>query len=150
MKSKNRLPVFLAFVLIVVFQSGCERKIAHYEQTSIESNLTLKNDKERLLAETFVEYWHLRNKREFKESYQYELPYFRYITSYEQYKPQVGAYNFDFQTRLIGIEYPHHRDDVVTVKRSYRKNDFHSVEKETWVYVNGKWYHDFQFSPFPE
>ena len=150
MKKRIRWAIVFVALILVITQSGCERKIPKYEKTFVDENLTLKNNKERKLARTFVEYWHLRNKRKLKESYKYELPYFRYITAYEQYKLEAGAYNFDFQTRLIGIEYPYQRDDVVIVSRSYRKDDFKSIEKETWVYVNGKWYHDFRFSPFPD
>ena len=149
MQRINKCIFWLMALIAITLQVGCEKKQEKFNDVFLDANLTLKNDKEQKLAQTFQEYWHYRSVHELKKSYGYELPAYRYINDFDRYKSQASEYNHDFNTTLVGIAYPYGRDDVAEVARRYAKDSFTGKYTDKWVYVNGAWYHEFNYSPFP-
>lgn len=141
--------LIIAVLSILVFLGGCSRDIPQYEDAHVDTNVTLKTDREIRLATRFVEYWHLRSQHEFEKSFEYELPSYRFLNKYKQYEMESRSMNRDFTSTLKSFTFDPNEADVATIVREYQKNTFVSQKQETWMYVNGEWFHKYYFSVFP-
>jgi hypothetical protein len=136
-----RCKVGATIVVFLAFFAGCAPKTATYNDVLVtlpKENLSLK---ERRLVRRFQEYWHYRLNGDLKKTYEYELPYQRFLLSYKEYKGLLDGYGKRARVELVSISFLH--PDVAVIKRKIvtRKRTFEGKDK--WLRVNGEWYHKF-------
>jgi len=141
----NRL---VLLILLVVLFVGCSVKLPSSQYASIEKNRNSLNDhKKLLLAKRFIEYWDARIKGDTAKSWQYELPYMRYISTYENYKPMARGY-YGKKVVLMRVE-PQNKDQAIVLRKVYITPDRYVVKKDQWFYVKDNWYHKFYQAILP-
>lgn len=133
------------FFMVFFLFSGCLTKQPSTPNVTMEYK-GIKNKKTKKLIDSFREYWQMRVEGNYKKSYQFELPYQRYIIDYEKYRKMLGLYAKN-KVILVDIVYPHKDIAIVTRKMQGRKKV--QLKKDKWIYVNGKWYHKFFQTIFP-
>jgi hypothetical protein len=135
----------LSILFFAILFLGCAKQ---YQESSIDDNLSLLNEKEELLAERFLEYWHYYNTRDFNTSYTYELPSYRFHTSLKEYKRHIGTSSSFLHVSLKKIAYQYD-DNNIAITSQYLKIKKRPLNKEKWIYVNGTWYHRYFKPDFP-
>ncbi len=133
---------FFSVVTIALFLlNGCsEKPQERYENVTIKEQKSFSK-KEQDLVKRFSAYWHYRLKNQLDKSYQYELPYQRYLISVDDYKSQIDSYGEGTKVELASISYI--SPNIVAVKRLIKTPKRKYTLKDKWVYVNGTWYHKF-------
>jgi len=130
--------------------AGCSDEPQKYDDTAIDKNITIKSDVEQALADRFLEYHHLRSIQAFEQSYLIELPAYRFISDYKLYLAESRTVSKDFNTTLLSISYNPQEKDIAYAHYRYKKQNHVTLHQERWMYVNEKWYHSYDFSPFPD
>lgn len=136
----------LSLCFILLF-TGCALKPLNSPYAKVDQNLTFDNSKTALLGEAFVEYWHYRSSRLYNKSYAFELPYYRYLHSLEEYTQYNNAANADFMITMNKIELI--QDNIAKITYLYQKNDYTQTLQDKWIFVDGRWYHKFMLSFTP-
>ena len=134
-----------AFLLVVLFFVGCETKIPTYEDVKVQ--ISIDKEKDRKLAKRFVEYWHARITGDMKKSFEYELPYQRYVDGYKGYTSKVSPLNNNTRMVLQKIDYEH--PNVAVLERRVFLNDRNWTKYDKWIFVEGKWYHKYYQNILP-
>lgn len=132
------------FFLLFTF-SGCEPK---YQFASLDENLSFKSSEERSLSKRHLAYWELMSQKKFTETYDFELPYQRYIYGEEWYHKFFEGNNKEYKIIFKALEWLDEHSAVVHTEYIRQKN--RHTFKDKWFYVNGKWYHMFPTSKLPK
>jgi len=114
----------------------------------VEKHISQNEILHQKLIQRFKEYWHYRQNGDYKKSYEYELPYQRYLIPFIKYKSlAAGSYVGD-KTILKGIQLDKKSGAAILQRRVYFGN-FYKDKKDKWIFVNGQWYHKFYQSILP-
>jgi len=119
-----------------------------FPDVNLSRDLNLSDPKRRALAESFLRYWHAREKGDTNTTYSYELPYQRYITPYHIYSKEVGGLYYGVKTELREISFPD-RNVAIIVRRVYYSDGSFYDKKDKWIFSHGRWYHKYYQTVFP-
>jgi len=136
----------IAGMSILLFFLGCSSKLPVYKETSVERT-AISSAKEKKLARAFLEYWRARIQRDYKTSYQYELPYQKYIFRYPDYLKKIGNIYSRSKIKLSKITYI--APDIAIVDREVKMGNKVFHKKDKWIYIDGAWYHKFYQTILP-
>ena len=140
----------LITMILLFFISGCNERLQTRKYASIDENLIVLNKEEIALANRFIEYWDYRSQHQFDKSYHYEFPYYCFITPISKYIGESKTNNKAFNNIILSINYENLDQTIAWIERKYIKNNFSSIKKDKWIYVNGSWFHQYTSSAFPK
>lgn len=137
----------LGILVVTLFISGCS-PFVNYQFTTVDSSLVLKEDKLKHLSKRHQEFWEYFSSKDFEKSYTYELPHLQFLKSLDWYQefnaPNLKGYKIT-QLSIEEVE-----KDKAIVKYRYEKTGHQSlIIDDRWVFVDGEWYHYFEFSKLP-
>jgi len=138
---------FLISLLPLLLLTACAPKLPSYPEVSYNNKEIQRDSKTKLLVKRFLEYWHYRTIGDMKKAWEYELPYQKYLNSFERYKGMVGP-SIGSKTELVKIKYPNADEAIITRKVYLGKKDI-LIKKDKWYYVKDNWYHKFYQTIFP-
>jgi hypothetical protein len=142
------LLALLTAALFVI--SGCGEKPKHYEYADVDQNLSVGSKEESALLNRTLEYWNARSSHDFKTSYEMELPYNRFLKTFELYDAESKSLYNGFHTTIKRIELSKKDPRIAWVFREYKYDDKKLNMRSKWILVDGKWYHKYDFSVFPQ
>ena len=142
--------LFLGIVGIALIFGGCGEKLEKYKFSSIDANVSLSTDEEIGLANRFLKYWDARSRKDFETSYQMELPYNRYLKTYNMYEAEGQSIFENFHTVLLSVRFDKDEKNIAWIQRKYIHKDTVLLLNSKWINVHGTWYHKYTFSVFPE
>jgi len=134
------------YLIILIFVAGCALKTVQYPNIKITDRY--HSLKEKQLIEDFSEYWHARISGDMKKAFSYELPYQRYIDGWKVYRETVTPLRKDAFIELKKIEPI--SENVVIVYKVVRIKDRNLLQKEKWIYLDGRWYHKYHQNIMPD
>ena len=137
-RKKNILSIL--FFLIAIGFWGCSSKLQPSKKV-----LNFEEKRHGLIT-TFNRYWKLRTQGKYKQAWKFELPYYRFVTHFSEYKSLVGTY-YKTDVHLQSIKFIH--PNVAIVTRKIRAKNGTYYKKDKWIYVDRRWYHKFYQSIFP-
>ena len=140
-----KIASFFIFFTYIIFIFGCEPK---YEFASKDVNLTLKSDLEKDLSRRHLDYWEAFSKKQFDDTFKFELAYQQFIKGKAWYKEFFAGNNSNYKIILKNIEIKDN-DTAVVATKYIRKKSSH-IFYDKWYYVNGTWYHWFKTSKLPK
>lgn len=114
---------------------GCSAKHAQY--------FSILQDDTQLLKRC-NEYWQARAKGDMRKAWEYELPYQKYLTSFEEYAAQVGPSDKTICTKILEKD---NKERIVQRKITIGKRNI--LKKDKWIFVKDNWYHKFYQTIFP-
>jgi len=126
---------------------GCSIKLPSSKYVYVENNKIVSDKKMTLLAKRFIEYWDARIKGDTARSWQYELPYMRYITTYNNYQAMAKGY-YGQKVVLVDIK-PQRKNQVIVIRKVYINPKRYIIKKDKWFYVKDNWYHKFYQAVLP-
>lgn len=126
---------------------GCSIKLPSSKYVLIKNKKILTNKKENLLAKRFIEYWDARIKGNTAKSWQYELPYMRYIMPYGTYKSMAKGY-YGNKVILIQLE-PKRNNEIIIIRKVFINPKHFVIKKDKWFYIKDNWYHKFYQAVLP-
>lgn len=137
--------VISTFIILFIayFFIGCELEIPQYSSVDL-SRVQKKNlsKQEKLLLRRFAQYWNYRLKRDFAKTFSYELPYQKYITSFDYYKDNL-IYSYGKGKIILDNIYFKDKNHAIITKEYINRKGEHFKDKEDWYYVIDNWYHKF-------
>lgn len=135
---------FLVLLTTLFFFSGC----VSYKYASVSPVFKAEDGKAESLKERNLLFWEYFSNKEFDKSYELELPHLRFQKSLIWYQAFYAPNRKNYKITLMDIEtIDEHR---AIVKNLYEDNAGNSFTMEDrWVFVDGKWYHFFEFSKLP-
>lgn len=144
---KNSVKNTFFILSIIVLGAGCSHSM-NYQFATIDSSLVLKEDKLKHLSKRHQEFWEYFSSKNFDKSYTYELPHLQFLKSLDWYKefntPNIQGY------KVIQLSIEEVEKDKAIVKYRYEKKGHQSLLiDDRWVFVDGEWYHYFEFSKLP-
>jgi hypothetical protein len=141
----NLLKIAILTLFISLFFGGC---VSSYQFAFKDPSLQLKDESLKALSQRDLSYWEHMSQKEFDASYDYELPYLRYLKSLEWYKNFNATNNQKFTIKQYDITLvDSHR---AIIKHYYHGSDGHSLNLEDrWVLVQNEWFHYFELSKLP-
>lgn len=142
------LTVLLTAVLFIM--SGCNEKPKHYQYADADQNLSVGSKEESALLDRVLAYYDARSTHDFKSSYKMELPYNRFLKTFERYDAESNSLYKGFHTTIDRIELSKKDPRIAWIFREYKYDDKKLYMRSKWILVNGKWYHKYDFSVFPQ
>ncbi len=138
-------------LIIVIFVLwtfiGCSiGSIPQYPNVGYEKNIIKSDKKERKLVKRFVEYWYARTQGDLNKSWEYELPYQKFLGSFKRYKAEVGGYE-GAKIKLLRIKYLTPSEAIIM--REVQMGKKRLVKKDKWFYLKDNWYHKYYQTIFP-
>lgn len=124
----------LLFLVIAVFSFALEINFAN--------GVLMKSD----LRNRFVDYWSYRANKEFYKTYNFELPYLKYLYSKDSYE---DYFNNAPRIKKITVKRIICKENVCFVDlllHIYKNNVYY---KDEWVNVDNVWYHRFNDRGLP-
>jgi len=111
--------------------------------------VSLENNTSKIkeLSKRHRSYWEKRVSGKWEESYKFELPYQRFIHSFEWYKDFYRGDDKNhsvIQTKII-MKNPSYA--IVETRHIKEKNVYYSYDK--WFYIDGKWFHKMKTTYLP-
>ena len=141
----NRSTIAILFSIIFLI-SGCSLKIPNSPNVSYNNHVKLDKRKTKLLVKRFIEYWDSRIKGDAKRSWEYELPYQRYLTPFDDYRRLLSGYAHT-KIELADIHFLDPDTAIITRKVHTKRKTYQ--RKDRWIYVKDNWYHKFYQSVLP-
>jgi len=149
---KNNI-IILVFALLFL---GCEKREAHtasscsnFQYAHKDGNFSQNISKELTeLSCSHLQYWEYRSKKEFEKSYNYELPYQRFIYSNDWYKrfhsPDEGNFS------ILQVEIIQKSPEFAEIKtKKILKDGYSYTFLDKWYRVGNKWYHKMKTTYLP-
>ena len=141
--------LYVGALLVFAFM-GCSERVPQSKFVSIDQNVTFDSEKSQKLRNRFIAYWDARSRHEFDKSYEFELPYIRFLKDEDTYKSELSVTFKGYETVMTKLEFDDKAQSRATVYRKYIKDDVELRMKTRWYYVNGRWYRAYDFSLFPK
>jgi len=139
------IKISIAFLMILLI-GGCGIKIPHSKNVAYDQNLS-SNKKAKLLVKRFVEYWDARVRGDAKKSWEYELPYQKYLTDFQTYRKLLTGYE---KSQIVLKRIIFQNNNKALIEREVFIGHKEKVnKKDKWYYVKDNWYHKFYQSALP-
>ena len=145
----------ILYLATLFFFLGCSVKHELLQSTHIqikdvyvERHISQNEPLYRKLIQRFKEYWHYRQKGDYKKSYEYELPYQRYLMPFIKYKP-LAAGSYVGNKTILKDMYLDKKNGIAILQRRVYFDNSYKDKKDKWIFVNGQWYHKFYQSILP-
>jgi len=145
----------LFFGIWILLFAGCSlhnqtfSTFKQFNDVNVSDSLEITDKKTSLLVKSFLTYWHARQNGDTNTSYQYELPYQRYITPYNKYKKLVSGLYYGKRTELKNITFSHNQNIAIIDRNVYLQNNFSYPKKDKWIFFKNRWYHKFYQTVLP-
>lgn len=143
MLKRSRMRSLFALLIVSLFITGCNEKPKYAKE---DINLVLVDSDSKVLLKRALEYWNLHSQKKFEQSYQFEMPYQRYIYSLEQYQ-NFNAPNYKEYTIIIEKISIHGSEATLNLK--YRLDKRRFSFKDKWIKIKDKWYHQMKTKKLP-
>lgn len=136
---------FTLLLVITLFFIACENK---YTYSEIDDNLTIKDKHLKELSMRFLSYWDLKSQGKYKETFNYELAYQRYIKPIDEYEQFHKGNRTFFHVKLVSIDLIDKNTAMLT-KTMTMDNGKIYTEVEKWLYIDNEWWHKVRLSKLP-
>lgn len=137
----------IILIAIGVFFISCSK--TKHTNSFLENNITYENEELKSLSERHLSYWEKFSKKDFNNTYEYELPYQQYLYSKKWYNNFFKTNNVNYRIYQIDIQRYDKNSDIANVKTRFVKDKTNFIFSDLWFYVNGQWYHHFKPSKLP-
>jgi len=135
--------IVLAFSALLML-SGC----GAYKYAFVSPEFKTQDAKLLSLQEQNLLFWELFSNKEFDKSYELELPHLRFQKSLAWYQEFNESYRKGYKVTLMSIETLDEHRAIVKNFHEYTEGN-RLIMEDRWVFVDGKWYHFFEFSKLP-
>lgn len=135
----------VSFLVLLLLFTGCNKKRTYAYK---DNNLSLNSDKELLLSKRHLDYWEALSKKDLKSAYMYEMPYQRFIRSFEWYSDFLQGNKKGYH--IIQKEITFKEENIANIKTIYKEKKNRHLFNDTWYYVGNQWFHKMKVSKLPE
>lgn len=95
------------------------------------------------LVKSFKEYWELFEKGEYDETYEYELPYQKFLHSKKWYKNFMLGSKKHLKFAISKIKIDPENKNIVYIYIKFHNKYKKFTQRDKWIKVDGIWYHKF-------
>jgi len=148
----KKILIFISLLIILtlpffILRLKNENILKVHNSSNIKVEYVPLNNKEKKLLRRFSLYWLYRIQGELDKSFEYELPYQKYIDGIKSYKSKIESLNSRTLTILKDIIYPY--PNVAIIERELRLGNRVFKKKDKWIYIDGEWYHKYYQNILP-
>ncbi|BCD68943.1 hypothetical protein [Nitratiruptor sp. YY09-18] len=131
-------------ITLLLFFSGCG-----FQNRFVLIDKNIQEHKNRSLINRYIHYWNCMSQKDFKCTYQYEMPHQRFLHDFTWYKEFNRGNRKNYKIKVLEIVPK--RENVTYIKSKFisADNQISYIFWDRWYKVNGKWYHKMKVSLLP-